>query len=637
MFLRGLSLRQSLPLLVSGFTAGALLVAGTLAYVEVSRAARAAAEARLENIAIELARLNEVSQAERVALEERVANARVVRAAARGLWTDTTALVTMLDSLRGPSDGGSPISVMNGDGVPLFSIGSLSPFAPDSDPVPPLEAEAAYGRLRPVGDLTLYWRTVPIPGLGDDPIGWIAQRRHIGDPQSGGLIESLVGTGVTILMGQVADGTWIDLGGAMLEPPPERIRFSEPFSYSRGSGADMLATAAALDGTPWVVVIEMEMARVLARPRAFLHTVAWVGLVLVVVVVLLAWQVGRRLTIPLQNLVLAADAMASGDYGSRVEGEGDDELARLAGAFNTMAEQVARSDEALRHRLQEARALTAKLEEANVLAERAREAAQSANRAKSEFLATMSHEIRTPINAVIGYADLLRKGIPDPPTEHQRDYLRRIDRASRLLISLVNDVLDFSRIESGKLRVDRGVGSAGEAITAARAALEPEAGRKGIELNSRCSVETRFQGDQRRVQQILLNLLSNAVKFTPSGGSITVSCTEDADGPPGGEGGPGWVRIDVEDTGIGIAEDQMERIFEPFSQGDAGYTREHGGVGLGLSISRRLASMMLGDLSVESVPGAGSRFTLWLRTPSTGERPGVAASVGVASEPTGAS
>jgi two-component system sensor histidine kinase EvgS len=357
------------------------------------------------------------------------------------------------------------------------------------------------------------------------------------------------------------------------------------------------------------------MSQVLARPRAFLSRMLVMGASLILLVVMIAWSTTRRLAGPLVELAEAADHIAGGNYRRTVSARGDDELARLARAFNAMSEQVARSDEELRRRLEEARALATSLEEANVRAERSREEAHAGSRAKSEFLATMSHELRTPINAVLGYTELLAQGIPDPPTASQKDYLRRIDRSSRMLISLVDDVLDLSRIESGRMRLDVGVGSAEDAVQAAMASLEPEAARKGIAMAARCGQGSRFRGDQQRVQQILLNLLSNAVKFTPQGGSVDVRCSVVTEGPRGSDSDRGpWVRIDVEDTGIGIDEDQLERVFEPFVQGKVGFTREHGGAGLGLAISRSLASMMSGDLTVRSAPGEGSCFTLWLRS-----------------------
>jgi signal transduction histidine kinase len=228
----------------------------------------------------------------------------------------------------------------------------------------------------------------------------------------------------------------------------------------------------------------------------------------------------------------------------------------------------------------------------------------------------MSHEIRTPINAVIGYTELLEQGIPDEPTERQREYLQRIERSSRLLMSLVNDVLDFARLESGQLRVEMGIGSAREAILAATSALEPQAARKNIRLTARFGDTATYRGDPHRVQQILLNLVSNAVKFTAGGGEVSITATLDAQGPDGRPASRGcWLRFDVADTGIGIAQDQQERVFEPFVQGEVGFTRVHGGAGLGLAISRRLASMMSGEITLESRRGEGSRFTLWLESP----------------------
>jgi signal transduction histidine kinase len=311
--------------------------------------------------------------------------------------------------------------------------------------------------------------------------------------------------------------------------------------------------------------------------------------------------------------------MAAGNYRTRVTPVSDDELGRLAVAFNAMTDRVGASDEALRAKLEEVQALAVRLEQANVEAERARAEAQEASRVKSEFLAVMSHEIRTPINVVVSYVELLKAGVPDEPTEKQRHYLQRIDQSSQLLIWLLNDLLDFSRIESGQMQVEMAVGSGRHAIENARSALEAFAQGKGISLTSRCDADPQFHADEQRVQQIVLNLLSNAIKFTPRGGSVSVSCYEAPAGPSGMEAVGDWVRIDVSDTGLGIPEDQVAQMFEPFVRGDAEQTGGASGAGLGLSISRRLAEMMSGTITVESAPGRGTVFTLWLRaaSPST--------------------
>jgi PAS domain S-box-containing protein len=248
-------------------------------------------------------------------------------------------------------------------------------------------------------------------------------------------------------------------------------------------------------------------------------------------------------------------------------------------------------------------------------AEAARAAAEEANRAKSVFLATMSHEIRTPINAVLGYADLLDMGLQGELTEGQRAFLDRIRASSQHLMGLVNDVLDFAKIEAGEMgfapqRVELRASSA-EAVQM----VLPQATGRGIDLvEEPCPPGASYLADPDRVRQILLNLLSNSIKFTRRGGRISVRCAPRAELPADARAaGPGpWACIEVRDTGIGIPPEQLARIFEPFTQVDDTHTREAGGTGLGLAISRRFARMMGGDLTARSQPGEGSSFTLWL-------------------------
>jgi signal transduction histidine kinase len=246
--------------------------------------------------------------------------------------------------------------------------------------------------------------------------------------------------------------------------------------------------------------------------------------------------------------------------------------------------------------------------------------AEAASNAKSDFLAKMSHEIRTPINAMMGYAELLEMGISGPVTEGQARQLSRIRASGEHLTSLVNEMLDLAKIEAGRMTVEPMDAITGDAAEAALALIRPQAVAKGVEIAPGLEGHLRapYIGDPQRVQQILMNLLSNAVKFTASGGSVSVRCAAQS-GPGGGapEGGMRWASITVQDTGVGIAAGDLERIFHPFVQVENGYTRVHGGTGLGLTISRSLAQMMGGDIAVESVLGEGSRFTLWLPAPNS--------------------
>jgi len=249
-------------------------------------------------------------------------------------------------------------------------------------------------------------------------------------------------------------------------------------------------------------------------------------------------------------------------------------------------------------------------------AARAGAAAEEASRAKSEFLAAMSHEMRTPLNAVLGYADLLELELPGPLTEEQRGQLARIRNAGAHLLAMVDQVLDLARLESGQLPVGRERAPVHHAVDEALGRIRAAAEAEGVRLGDACSRggERWYLGDPTRLGQVLDNLLSNAVKFTASGGSVRVSCGVSARAEMEARvSGPGpWVCIEIEDTGVGIAPERLERMFEPFRQGQEGHTRTEGGAGLGLTVARHLARLMGGDVTVRSTPGVGSCFTLWI-------------------------
>jgi len=228
---------------------------------------------------------------------------------------------------------------------------------------------------------------------------------------------------------------------------------------------------------------------------------------------------------------------------------------------------------------------------------------EEANQVKSQFLATMSHELRTPLNAISGYTDLLKMGLRGPVTEAQIADLDRINRSQNHLLGIINDILQFAKLESGQLEMTVDSFSVEAALDVTEELVRPQLEAKAISYNHvRGDPAIEVRADRDRFQQIILNLLSNALKFTESGGSVTVSWRLERD----------QVLIDVEDTGIGIAASQFERIFNPFVQVQSGNTRTSEGVGLGLSISRDMARQMGGDISLRSELGKGSTFTLSL-------------------------
>jgi signal transduction histidine kinase/CheY-like chemotaxis protein len=233
---------------------------------------------------------------------------------------------------------------------------------------------------------------------------------------------------------------------------------------------------------------------------------------------------------------------------------------------------------------------------------RARDAALDASRAKSRFLATMSHEIRTPMNGILGMTDLLMDG---PLTSDQRMYASTIAQSARALVTLLDEILDFSRIEAGKIVLADSPFSITDTIAGCVALLAPAAIDKGLRLSWAVDGEAPpgLCGDEARVRQVVLNLLSNAVKFTDTGRiDVRLSTVDD-------RGGAVRLRVDVADTGAGLSAQECHSIFAEFEQGESAVTRQNGGSGLGLAIARRVARAMGGDVTVSSVPGQGSTFS----------------------------
>jgi len=263
----------------------------------------------------------------------------------------------------------------------------------------------------------------------------------------------------------------------------------------------------------------------------------------------------------------------------------------------------------------ETEAINEELQQMNeALAERTREA-EEANRAKAVFLATMSHELRTPLNAIIGYSDLLEAEIAGPLTSGQQAQLKRIDMGARHLLQIIEEILTFSRIEAGREGVQIETLDLAELVRETAALLEPLAAAKGLHLSYHAPARLEAESDPGKVRQILLNLLSNAVKFTDEG-EVRMEAWREED----------EIVLRVSDTGLGIAPEHLHRIFEPFSQIEQAPSRRAGGTGLGLSVTQQLARLLGGDISVESTPGAGSRFVVRLPAPGAslpGEEMGV--------------
>jgi signal transduction histidine kinase len=272
----------------------------------------------------------------------------------------------------------------------------------------------------------------------------------------------------------------------------------------------------------------------------------------------------------------------------------------------TVARQCAQALERARLYAAEQQA-RAEAQAARGQAEQARADAEEANRAKGQFLANMSHELRTPLNAIGGYVQLVEMGIYGPLTPAQHEALNRVAGAQQHLLGLITDVLNFAKLEAGRVEYDVRETDVHAVLAEVEPLVAPQLAAKHLGFAApRDAAPCPVWADRDKLRQVLLNLLSNAVKFTPEGGRVAVRVAAAPEAPD-------EVRVEVADTGVGIPADKLGAIFDPFVQVAQGRTRTAEGTGLGLAISRDLARGMGGDLAAASVPGAGSTFTLVLR------------------------
>ena len=359
------------------------------------------------------------------------------------------------------------------------------------------------------------------------------------------------------------------------------------------------------------------------------------GLVLLVVVVsatgvalTLVSRLQRVISGPILHLARTAKTLSSEkNYSMRAGKISEDEVGFLTDCFNEMLEQVQVRDNELkahRHHLEEqVAARTAELTERSEELKRLnaelieqKDRAEAASRAKSAFLANMSHEIRTPMTAIVGYADMMLE--PAQSGADRQDCLQTIRRNARHLLELINDILDISKIEAGKMTVERIACDPAQLACDVVSLMRPRAVEKGLSLRLDFDgpIPQRISSDPLRLKQVLMNLIGNAIKFTERGGVVVRSCYLPGALPKGGApaaaGGAnsGMFRVYVTDTGIGMTPEQLARLFQAFTQADDSMTRRFGGTGLGLTISKRLARLLEGDIGVRSEPGAGTTFTI---------------------------
>jgi signal transduction histidine kinase len=348
------------------------------------------------------------------------------------------------------------------------------------------------------------------------------------------------------------------------------------------AGTQVLTAFAPIDPLGWKVFVEQPVSEVYATLNASIVRTALLLAAGFFISALVALVMARGMVRPIRTLQEGAQRIGAGKLEQRIEVRTGDELEALAGQFNDMSDELRRSYSELERKVDE------RTEQLAV-----------ANRHKSEFLASMSHELRTPLNAIIGFSEALREKMFGELNAKQLEYLDDIHASGRHLLSLINDILDLSKVEAGRMELDVSAFAAADALEAALSLVRERAQRQDVALS--LEVDPRLgemRADERKFKQILLNLLSNSLKFTPSGGSIAVQARLNGAG----------LEVAVRDTGIGIPPEEQAAVFEEFRQ--VGTRAE--GTGLGLALTKRFVELHGGSIRLESAPGQGSTFTFTL-------------------------
>ncbi len=385
-------------------------------------------------------------------------------------------------------------------------------------------------------------------------------------------------------------------------------------SYTGFDYVDVIEPVVYENKTVGFIHIRASLGGVIERLQGSAYFVAGILAVVILLAFILSLWLQGVVSGPIMDLVeVTRRVRREGDYSARSDYTGKDEIGTLVRGFHDMLDQIGERDQVLKDNQQQLAERSASLEATNdelkkAIDEsvRAMQSAKAASLAKSEFLARMSHEIRTPMNGVIGMLELLER---TPLDRDQKHFVSTIDQSAETLLAVINDILDFSKIEAGKLLLDKQDLHVRECAESVVELLASRAHEKGVEMVCHVDPDADLTvcGDGVRLRQVLMNLVGNAIKFTEHG-EIKVDVTSLRD-----DNDVATLRFSIADTGIGIREENLDVIFESFSQEDGGTTRRYGGSGLGLAISRELVSLMGGEIGVDSTPGQGSTF--WFEVP----------------------
>jgi signal transduction histidine kinase/DNA-binding response OmpR family regulator len=373
------------------------------------------------------------------------------------------------------------------------------------------------------------------------------------------------------------------------------------------------------------VIVVMSLERILNGQREIILRGAFYTLLGLVFTGLLAMRIGRAITDPILKITQGVQKLEKGKLDTYINTGAKGEIQLLESGINSLATAFQGAQENLQDQMHlatsELRNTLQELEQKNAELQIEREKAYEANQSKSQFLANMSHELRTPLNAIIGYSEMLEEELQEVNDTKYVDDILKINSAGKHLLSLINDILDLSKVEAGKMNVFLETTEIAAICEYTIATIQPLAERNKNKLVLDCPADTgEMYSDVTKVRQVLFNLLSNASKFTQHGEvTLSVKREKKSDGD--------WINFSVSDTGIGMSDEQMGNLFDAFSQADASISRDYGGTGLGLAICKRFTELLGGRLTAESKPGKGSVFHLALpaemKNPAGTSLPGV--------------